>query len=331
MKIRFGVFVPQGWRQDLEQLDDPVAQWEAMTAVARLADAGPWDSVWTFDHFHTVPETSRQTTFEAWTVTAALARDTRRVNLGQMVSCNGYRQPSLFAKIASTVDVASHGRLYAGLGAGWHEEEWRAYGYTWPDSVRERMGAFAEAVELVHRLWTEDDVVFTGRHYHVDRPVNEPKGATGKPRLWLGGGGERVTLRLVARYADGCNFGTGNPDAIRHKTAVLRKHCADVGRNPDEIARSTSFNMFPVAPGADPEAATAKARGHRTLDEFRARGVGGNPPGTLLYIESSRDLVGRIEAAVDAGATYIIVYIPGVAVDPEPLLRFADEVIPAFS
>ena len=136
-----------------------------------------------------------ETTFECWTATAALARDTQRVNIGQMVGCNGYRNPALYAKIASTVDVASHGRLYAGIGAGWYEHEWKAYGYEWPD-VHERMGAFREAVEIIHRMWTEDDAGLQ-RQVLLDRRADQraegrPQAA---PRFWIGGGGEKVTLQ----------------------------------------------------------------------------------------------------------------------------------------
>lgn len=130
--MRFGVFIPQGWRQDLDEIGDPVQQYEAMTHVARVAEDEGYDSLWVFDHFHTVPEPAQKTTFEAWTVTASLARDTRRAHIGQLVKCAGYRNPALLAKMASTVDVASHGRLYVGLGAGWYEQEWRAYGYDFP-------------------------------------------------------------------------------------------------------------------------------------------------------------------------------------------------------
>src|SRR5215207_2587435 len=117
MAVRFGVFVPQGWRMDLAEIEDPI---------------------WVFDHFHTVPTPELETCFEAWTISATLARDTQNVKIGQMVGCNGYRNPALYAKIASTVDVASHGRLYAGIGAGWYEHEWRAYGYGFPE-LRDRM------------------------------------------------------------------------------------------------------------------------------------------------------------------------------------------------
>ena len=128
-----------------------------------------------------------------------------------MVGCNGYRNPALYAKIASTVDVASHGRLYAGIGAGWYEHEWRAYGYGWPETpVRMRM--FREAVEIIHKMWTEDYPQFEGRHYTIDGPINEPKGVRKPhPSLWIGGGGEKVTLKLVAQYGDACNFGMAIP------------------------------------------------------------------------------------------------------------------------
>ena len=112
--VRFGVFVPQGWRQDLNDIPDPAEAFDVMVRVAKEADRGTWDSIWVYDHFHTVPE-PKNPTFECWTSSAALARETERVHIGQMVGCNGYRQPSLYAKTASTVDAMSHGRLYAGI------------------------------------------------------------------------------------------------------------------------------------------------------------------------------------------------------------------------
>ncbi len=324
--MKFGVFVPQGWRMDLTEIADPVEQWEAMTAVARAADAGPWDAIWLFDHFHTVPEPVRETVFEAWTTTAALARDTQRVHIGQLVGCNGYRNPALYAKMAATVDVASHGRLYAGIGAGWSEHEWTAYGYPWT-SQKDRMGSFAESVELIHRLWTEDDVVFSGTYHSVDKPFVEPRR---KPRLWIGGGGERITLRLVAKYGDACNFGTGRVDVIEPKLAILRQHCEAVGRDYDEIVKSTSINVFPVEPGADPVAATAKARGRYSMDEFAEIGSGGTSF-VRAEVVTTKQLSEHMEQLAEAGIDYVIVYIPGVAYDHEPMQRFAADVVPQFS
>ena len=293
MSVRFGVFVPQGWKMDLAEIADPVDQYEAMTAVAKLADAGPWDSIWLYDHFHTVPQPTMNSVFECWTATATLARDTSRVNIGQMVGCNGYRQPSLYAKIASTVDVASHGRLYAGLGAGWYEHEWKAYGYRWTD-VPERMAEFREAVEIITRMWTEDRPAFQGKHYTIDQPINEPKGVRKPhPSFWLGGGGEKVTLKLVAQYADACNIGAGDPDVIRHKLGVLREHCDRLGRDYDRIIKSTNFD--------------------------------------LDLKHSSAETIGLVEKAVEAGADYVNFYVPRVAYDPEPMLRLAEEVVPQFT
>jgi F420-dependent oxidoreductase-like protein len=319
--MRFGVFVPQGWKMDLTAIADPVAQFEAMTNVAKEADKGPWDSVWVYDHFHTVPSPTINTTFESWTITATLARDTTRVNVGQMVTCNGYRNPALFAKIASTVDVASHGRLYAGYGAGWYEHEWRAYGYGFPET-RERMAAFREGVQIIHKLWTEEKPTFSGRYYSIDGPINEPKSAKPgrKVPLWIGGGGEQVTLKLVAQYGDACNVGGGDPATIKAKLDILQDHCVREGRNYAEIVRSTGYSVYPVAPGVDPEQATRRLR--ETLENISfaefAKG----------HLVATPDVIAeRIQAGIDAGADYGIVYIPGLAYDLEPMHRFEHEVI----
>ncbi|WP_250008140.1 LLM class F420-dependent oxidoreductase [Actinoplanes sp. M2I2] len=288
MSVRFGVFVPQGWKMDLVEIADPVEQYEAMTQVARVADAGPWDAVWLYDHFHTVPEPTDNSVFECWTATSTLARDTSRVRIGQMVGCNGYRQPSLYAKIASTVDVASNGRLIAGLGAGWYEHEWKAYGYEWKD-VPQRMAEFREAVEIIHKMWTEDRPTFQGKHYSIDAPINMPRR---RPQFWLGGGGEKVTLKLVAQYADGCNVGGGDPEVVAHKLTVLREHCDRLGRDFDAITKSTTIE--------------------------------------LDLNESTADTIARVEKVVEAGADYVLFYIPRVAYDHAPLLRLAEDLVPQF-
>jgi F420-dependent oxidoreductase-like protein len=296
---------------DLVGIGDAYQQWEAMTAVAKAADAGSWDSIWLYDHFHTVPEPSGETTFECWTTTAALARDTSRVNIGQMVGCNGYRNPALYAKISSTVDVASNGRLYAGIGAGWYEHEWKAYGYEWPE-LKDRMGAFREAVEIVSRMWTEDDVVFKGKYYNVDKPINSPKGIRRPhPSLWIGGGGEKVTLKLVAQYGDAANIGAGDPDVIRAKAAILKGHCETVGRDYNEIIKSTNLNIFPLDAGLDAEKATEKARGGVAWDRFSAQTV----------IGTDDQIAAKVEAALEAGADYVIFYVAGVAHDLDLVAR----------
>lgn len=315
--VKFGVFVPQGWQMNLVQIKDPIEKYEAMTRAAKAADAGPWDSIWVYDHFHTVPEPTLEATFECWTSTATLVRDTSRVRVGQMVGCNSYRNPALYAKIASTVDVASHGRLNAGIGAGWYEHEWRAYGYGFPE-LKVRMAMFAEACEIIHRMWTEDYPTFKGRYYSVDRPINEPK-AVQKPHppLWIGGSGEKVTLKLVAKFGDACNLDP-DPEAIRHKLDVLRQHCDAVGRDDAALIKSTSISSFVIARGADPEKATARIRGNQSWEQF-ARDT---------RVASAEEIADYIESLVEAGIDYVINDIPGIAYDLEPLHRFESEVIP---
>jgi F420-dependent oxidoreductase-like protein len=310
MAVQFGVFVPQGWRMDLVEISDPVEQYEAMTRVAQAVDAiEAYDSIWVYDHFHPVPVPVQETVFECWTITAALARDTKRVNVGQMVTCNGYRNPAMLAKMASTVDVMS-------LGAGWYEHEWRAYGYGFPET-RERMRAFTEACEIVMRMWTEEAPTFQGSYYSIDAPINLPKGVRKPhPSFWIGGGGERVTLKLVAKWADACNIGA-DPETLRHKYAVLREHCDALGRNYNSIIRSTSLEPIILRkPGEAPEAALALAR----------QNFGDSFP--IAVIGTPDEVVERIQALVDAGVNYLLLYFPRIAYDHEQLHWFAEEIIP---
>lgn len=315
--IQFGTFIPQGWRMDLVEIDDPVEQYEAMTRVAKAAEAAGYDSIWVYDHFHTVPTPEIETCFEAWTITAGLARDTERIKIGQMVTCNGYRNPALLAKIASTVDVLSHGRLLCGLGAGWYEHEWRAYGYGFPE-LGNRMRAFREACEIMVKMWTEEKVTFKGKYYTLDGAINEPKGVQ-KPHipLWIGGGGEKVTLKLVVKWGAASNF-SGEIDEITRKLKVLRQHCAELGRDFDSIVRSSNLNVFLLEPGQDPEQATAAARGKRSYQEFVRGCLVGTPDQVTAHIEKM----------VEAGINYVITYFPRVAVDHGQMERFAHDVVP---
>ncbi len=322
MAVKFGMFVPQGWRMDLVEIEDPHEQYEAMTRVARAAEeTGAYDSIWLYDHFHTVPQPTMNTVFECWAATAGLSRDTRSIKIGQMVTCNGYRNPALLAKIASTTDAMSNGRLLFGLGGGWYEHEWRAYGYGFPET-RERMRAFREACEIVHRMLTEDGVTFEGEHYRIDRPINEPKGVQKPhPPIWIGGGGEKVTLKLVAKWGDACNVGSGDVERIRHKLGVLKGHCEDLGRDYEEITRSTSINVHLIEDGEDPESATASARGPVAYEKYAKQ----------YMVGTAEEVAARIEPMVEAGANYFIVYMPRVAYDHEPMRRFAREVVPRFA
>ena len=321
-RLRFGLFVPQGWILDLVDIEDPIEQFEAMSQVAKTAERLGFDSIWLFDHFHTYHRPVLETTFECWTSTAALARDTSRIRVGQMVTCNGYRNPALLAKVASTVDVLSHGRLDFAIGAGWYQHEFDAYGYTFPP-VAARLRMLEESLQVIRAMWTEPYASFAGEHYRIAGAINEPKGVQQPhPPIWVGGSGERVTLRLAAQYGDATNFGghLDDLDWYRHKFGVIRGHCNAIGRDADELIRSSDVETTLVPPGDDPELLTRRYRRDQTLAEYRSHAIVGGPQEII-------DAYGRL---IDAGVNYIIVSdLPGLA-RLEVLEALAADVLPAF-
>ncbi|HEV7235873.1 MAG TPA: LLM class F420-dependent oxidoreductase [Ktedonobacteraceae bacterium] len=301
MTMQFGAMLPQGWRMDLVDITDPVEAYEAMTRVAQEAEALNFASVWLYDHFHTVPVPSQEVTFESWTSTAALTRDTKRVRIGQLVTCNGYRNPALLAKMASTVDVMSHGRLDFGIGAGWYEHEYRAYGYDYPDAP-ERLRYLREAIQVILAMWTQDEAVFEGKYYQVRGAINQPKGVQ-KPHipLLIGGSGEKVTLKLVAQYGDACNIG-GNIPTIQKKLAILKQHCETVGREYNSIRR-TSSTICVIGATEEAAMATLNPPQRALVDTMRASALIGTP-------QTIRQRLAEYE---NAGIQELILWFPDAA------------------
>jgi F420-dependent oxidoreductase-like protein len=316
---RFGLFTPQGWRMDLAKIKDPAEQYEAMSRVAREAERLNFDSVWLYDHLHTVPDPTLNTTFECFISTAALSRDTTRIRIGQMVGCNGYRNPAMLAKMASTIDALSNGRLDFGIGAGWYEHEWRAYGYGFPDGP-ERLRMLGEALPIIKAMWTEDYTTYEGNFYQVNGAINEPKGVQ-KPHIpiWIGGGGEKVTLKLVAKYGDYSNYAGANVEEFKRKSEILRQHCETVGRDYNEITRSASLDVYVLGPNQQPPAGVIeRAFGNtRTLEEFRRHN----------FMGTAQQLIDKLGTMIDAGVQYFIFYVPGAAYDLEPVQRLAQDVV----
>jgi len=328
--MRFGLFVPQGWRLDLVGIA-PGQQWDTMLSVARLAEAGPFESIWVYDHFHTVPIPTAEATHEAWTLMAAFAAATSRVRLGQMCSCMGYRNPVYLAKVAATVDIISGGRTEMGIGAGWYEHEWKAYGYGFP-SAGERIAMLAEGVEIMRQAWSDGVATLAGKHYQVDgaivRPL--PLQAGGIP-LWIAGGGEKKTLRIAAQYAQYTNF-DGTAETFAHKSEILAGHCKDLGRDYDSIVRSANYNVLIGATQADVEAKIAQVEAHyRPLlpdaqfatysQMFRSGPLVGTP----------EQIVERLQGLQALGMTYAILNFAEVAYDPSGVELFAREVAPALA
>jgi len=322
------MFVPQGWRLDLVGID-PAQQWTLMRDLALRADQGEWDSLWVYDHFHTVPAPTDEATHEAWTLMAALAASTSRVRLGQMCTAMSYRNPAYLAKVAATTDLISGGRVEMGIGGGWYEHEWRAYGYGFP-SAGERLGRLDEGVQIMKQAWTTGSATLDGKHYQVDGAICRPLPLQdGGIPLWIAGGGEKVTLKIAAKYAQYTNF-DGTPEGFAHKSAILREHCDNVGTDFDAIVRSANYNIAignteaevqqrldtlveRLTPYVGPEKAEA------SLGAFRDMPGVGTP-------EQIIDKLGELK---DQGLSYGICYFPEAAYDLSGIELFEREVLPA--
>ena len=212
---------------------------ERIVETALAAEQAGFDSFWVMDHYHQIPNVGAETEpmLEAYTLLGGVAARTSRIRLGTMVTGVTYRNPALLAKVVTTLDIVSSGRAILGIGAAWNESESRAYGYDWP-STAERFERLEDALQICRGMFTQERTTFQGKRHHVDEAVNVPQPVrSGGPRIMIGGGGERKTLRLTARYADMWN-GFGSVDEIRHKLDVLQQHTRDVGRDPSEIVKT---------------------------------------------------------------------------------------------
>ncbi|WP_040813240.1 LLM class F420-dependent oxidoreductase [Nocardia concava] len=328
--MRFGIFVPQGWRLDLVGID-PAAQWGVMRDLARRADSGDaWESLWVYDHFHTVPVPTEEATHEAWSLMSAFAASTSRIRLGQMCTAMSYRDPAYLAKVAATVDLISGGRVEMGIGGGWYEHEWRAYGYGFP-SAGVRLGRLDEGVQIFKQAWTTGKATLDGKYYQVDGAIVRPLPLQeGGIPIWIAGGGEKVTLRIAAKYAQYTNF-AGDPETFAQKSELLRGHCAAVGTDFDAITRSSNFNtLVGATEGEVQERLTelearltpftgAEGAAQHVKDLFRNSPAVGTP----------EQIVERLSQVKDLGLGYSIHYFPETAYDTSGVELFEREVIPA--
>jgi F420-dependent oxidoreductase-like protein len=322
------MFIPQGWRHDLVGID-PADHWSTMRGIAAHADAGPWESVWVYDHFHTVPVPSEEATHEAWSLMSAIGATTSRVRLGQMCTCMSYRNPAYLAKVAATVDVIAGGRVEMGIGAGWYEHEWLAYGYGFPDAP-ERLARLREGVEIMHQAWTTGSATLDGKHYQADGAIVRPLPLqTGGIPMWIAGGGEKVTLKIAAKYASYTNF-DGSPEGFTHKSNVLRGHTDAIGRDFSQITRSSNYNVMIGSTQAEVDDGLRRLEervrpylGDRTdafIGEYRSPGA--------LAVGTPEQIVERLAGMRDRGLGYAIFYFPDAAYDLSSIELFEREVLP---
>ncbi|MEA2654283.1 MAG: hypothetical protein QOI37_1510 [Chloroflexota bacterium] len=241
--MKLGVVVPQGWTGEYDGWQ-PLDAWRRTAAVARQADRLGFESVWLFDHFHTVPRPTDEITFESFTSLAALAALTERVRLGHIVICTAYRNPALTAKMISTMDSISGGRMELGIGAGWKRDEFLAYGYGSPET-KERLARLGDDLEVITRMLDGDrhqHATYEGRYSQVHDAINVPKPIQ-QPRvpIMVGGNGPNVTWRLAARHADELNLDAMSPAEVADALPVIRNRCEEIGRDPATLPVSLHF------------------------------------------------------------------------------------------
>jgi F420-dependent oxidoreductase-like protein len=306
--LRWGAFAPQGWKLEYTGWSGPDA-WARTVELSALAEQLGYDHLWVYDHVETVPRREPTHVFEAFTMLAALSQRTDTIRLGQMVTCASYRNAGLLAKEAATLDVMSEGRLILGMGAGWYEEEYHAYGFEFLPAG-DRLRILDETIEVIRRMWTEETVTFDGRYLQFDGAYCDPKPVQQLPEIWIGGGGEKVTLRIAAEHADGWNVPFIAPEAYAHKVEVLTRHCADVGRDPATIEKAANVGLA-MRPG-DLEAQFG------AMAKYVAPGVLHGSVGEVV------DRVGAYEAA---GADWLILAVRA-PFDLDGLDQFASDVLP---
>jgi F420-dependent oxidoreductase-like protein len=317
-KPTFGAFIPQGWKMELASIDGAEAKWAKSVEIAQLAEELGYDSIWVYDHFHNVPRPANEAVFECWTTMAAISQRTSRVRLGQMVGCNSYRHPSLLAKITSNVDVMSGGRLDWGIGAGWYHYEYAGYGFEFPPAST-RIGMLGEAVEIVKSMWTAPSTTYEGRYFNLKSGECDPKPLQRPhPPILIGGGGEQLTLRVVARLADRSNFG-GKPPEFAGKCEVLKAHCRDVGRDYDEIEKTWSPEVFVRETENELIAAGSQSFWGEPFESWREGNLVGTP----------EQVAEKIQAYLDLGCTSFMPWNSDYPSD-ETLRLFAEKVIPQF-
>jgi F420-dependent oxidoreductase-like protein len=271
--MKIGTIVPQGWVGEYDGWD-PLDAWQRTTHLAQQAERLGFESIWLFDHFHTVPRPTDEITFESFTSLSALAAVTSRVRLGHVVICTGFRNPALTAKMISTMDSISGGRMDLGIGAGWKRDEWVGYGYGFPET-KERLARLADDLEVITRMLDGDrhqHATYEGRYATVSNARNVPKPIQ-RPRvpIMIGGNGPNVTWRLAAKHADELNLDGMSPSDVAAALPVIRSRCEEIGRDPATLAVSVHLWGEDLVQTGSPR--IERLAGYRELGVSRVMGL----------------------------------------------------------
>lgn len=315
MNIRFGI-----------QIEPQLGfSYKTVERIALNAEKIGYDSIWSSDHFFLDTQSEEKNCMEAWTLLSALAAKTKTLRLGTLVTCNSYRYPAILAKIAATVDHISNGRLEFGIGAGWKEIEYNAYGIPF-SSVKDRMDQLEEALQIIKKLWTEPKASFEGKHYQIKDAFSAPKTVQQLPPIFIGGTGKTRILRMVAKYGDYCNFGWFNePEKIIELLDTLKKHCETIGRDYETVGKSFFASVLIAETEEKLEILLnerAKLR-NMSLEDYR------NSLGKGVFTGTPDKVIERFEELVNLSFDYFQIMFP-YPLDYEQSTKFTQLVMPKF-
>jgi len=322
-ELEFGLTIPQGWRGGdllLEEENDPVKQYEFSKSISVTADSIGFDSIYAYDHFIPFYGDDRNNIFECFTLLSALAATTERIKIGQIVTCNSYRNPSLVAKMLSTLDIISTGRVELGIGAGWYEREYIAYGYHFPSNVS-RIKQLDESISIIKEMWKGKRASFEGKYYRIKDGICNPKPIQKPhPIIMVGGSGEKYLLKVVAKHADRYNLFFGTPNDMKTKISLLKEHCKSIGRDYKEIQYSSVLPCIIKKTDQEVNQVLVQSkRKDKTLEEYLQYLVGG------VAIGTPEKVLQGIKKYIDIGVTHFILHFIGL--DETTLRLFDSKVI----
>jgi F420-dependent oxidoreductase-like protein len=315
-RIKIGVYIPQD-----------IAAYSTIQQLAKTADHLGYYSLWFIDHLIGASVSLDAPMLECWTLMSALAEATKQIRLGTLVLCNAFRSPALLAKMGATLDVISNGRLEFAIGAGWYEKEFKQYGFPFPPPAT-RIRQLEEGIEVIKRMWMEEEAAFHGQYYTIDHAINNPKPVQKPhPPFQIGGRGEQLMLRLVAKHADIWNVAAGTSvEEYRHKMAVLEQHCREVGRDPAAIERSRQMIVILAEKLEElPEKMQEAQERFALFGNMQQLAIQGTP----------EQCIAQMQQSIKLGVTYFILFLSDVSIHPETkgvgtLRLFAEKVLPAF-
>jgi F420-dependent oxidoreductase-like protein len=324
-ELQFGFAIPQGWRDDLPSAveNNPAKQYEYSKNMVKTADKLKFNSIYAYDHF--IPHYGydiEKNFFECFALLSAVVAVTDNLKIGQIVTCNSYRNPALLAKMLSTLDVISNGRIELGIGAGWYEQEYKAYGYDYPSNAS-RIKQLDESLDIIKAMWTEKRATFSGKYYSIKNAVCNPKPMQKPhPIVMVGGSGEKYLLRVSAKHADRYNHYFGSPDEMKRKISILKEHCSIIGRDAKQIQYSI---VLPCLIKETDEEIIEESKRRKKENKSVEQYIQSLAGGVGQTVGTPEKIIEGLNKYVDIGVTHFILHFIGL--DEKALQVFDSKVI----